>query len=716
MVLSVDNEDRNLEADMNARCSQLASYALIGSIVLLTGANCRAWVAPVADARYELSVREVWIPMQDGVRLSATLYMPTPKRRGERFAAILEYLPYRKDELTSYVRVHDYFARHGFVSARVDIRGTGRSEGHAPEREYSQIEQRDAERVIAWLAHQDWSNGGVGMFGISWGGFNSVQMAMRNPPGLKAIIAICATEDLFREDVHFIDGMMHDDEYELNVDLQQAMTRSPDFPTDEASLAQRFDNSSWFVMYKQHPRAGAFWDAPVRPLSSIKIPVFLIGGMLDGYRDSIPRMLQEINAPTKALLGPWNHSEPDEAVPGPAIEWRDQAVEWWNHWLKPQPKRQLEGPKLAVYMNHWYPPDVQLREIPGEWRAEENWPPKGMHAETFYLSADHSLGAAAAALVRHELAYRPAAVQEAGGPDFWWGDLSADQRSVDAYSLLYDSAPLQHALSILGRPRVCLQAAANAPSAEWFVRVSDVAPDGMATLVSGAGLNGAQRESPRNPTPLEPGREYALCFDLHLTSWVFPPHHRIRVAVSNAMWPMIWPTPYPMTTSLRLGGADGSRIDFPVVPHRGSLPIPQFRAPEAPAAEASSAEATPTPTEMNVSSNVPGLSWTVSRDPVHQQAGATWRGGSSANYPWGREDTRELMTYQADDLHPETSTVHGEVEMAVTLKDRALVWRGTLDTHSDKDFFYVQYKRELIENGALIRSKSWQATVPRDGQ
>lgn len=664
---------------------------------------------------YEVSVREVSIPTSDGVHLSATLFVPAPKHSGEKFPAVLEYLPYRKDEMPSHIRVHSYFARHGFVSARVDIRGTGRSEGHTPDREYSKIEQEDAERVIAWLAHQDWSNGNVGMFGISWGGFNSLQMAMRNPPGLKAIIAICATEDLFLEDVHFIDGMMHADEYELNVDTLNAMTRSPDFPTDEASLAQRFDNPPWFVMYKQHPRAGPFWDEPVRPLSSIKIPVFLIGGMLDGYRDSIPRMLQQIKSPVKALLGPWNHSEPDDAVPGPAVEWRDQAVDWWTRWLKEDGKRPLEGPRLAVYMNHWYPPDLQIRGIPGEWRAEETWPPKDAHAQAFFLGADHALHAAPADSARHQLAYKPGATQEGGGPDFWWGDVYPDQRSMDAYSLVYDSTPLTNPVSILGRPRACLQAAATAPSAEWFVRVSDVAPDGAATLVAGAGMNGAHRESPRNPKALEPGHEYALCFDLHLTSWVFPLEHRIRVSVSNAMWPMIWPTPYRMTTTLRVGGPDGSRVELPVVPEHNSLPIPHFSHPESDpdAGRSSSAKQA---SELNLSSDVPGLSWIVTRDPARQQGSMEWRGGSSDDYLWGREETRELLQFHADDLHPETASVHGEAEISVQLKGRLLLWRGIMDTRSDRDFFYLSYKRELVENGKLIRTKDWTAKVPRDNQ
>jgi hypothetical protein len=687
----------------------LTALALIMGFV--GTALCKAPTAvPSSATAYAITVQESWITLPDGVKLSVTLYAPTPKTRGERFPAILEYLPYRKDESTNHAPVHRYFAEHGFVSAHVDIRGTGRSQGQLIAREYTEREQMDAEAVIAWLAHQPWSNGNVGMFGISWGGFNSIQLAMRNPPGLKAIIAIDATEQLFREDVHFLDGMMHTDEYELNVDMLGSMTRSPDFPTDEASLAERFDTPPWYIAYKEHPRNGPFWDAPVRALSTIQIPVYLIGGMLDGYRDSIPRMLEQVQSPVRALLGPWNHSEPHDAVPGPAIEWRDIAVEWWAHWLKGEANGAMDRPKLSVYMNHSDPPDLQLRTIPGEWRAEAGWPPAGLRHETLYLGPDHSLHDAPTASGVHTLAYRPAATQESGGPDFWWGDIWGDQRSVDAYSLTYDSPVLKDELSILGRPRVCLAAAASAPTAHWFARVSDVAPDGTTTLVAGAGLAGAHRDSDRNPTPLEPGHEYALCLDLHLTSWVFPPGHHLRVAVSNAMWPMVWPTPDPMSTTLRFGGALGSRIELPVVPAKSALPPPTF------AAVQETSSSTDADEGLNVSSNVPGLKWTISRDPGTQTAKVEWRGGSSTDFDWGHEDVHESMTYEADDLHPEKSAVHGVSETVVKLPNRELIWRATLDTTSDHDHFYVTLRRELYENGTLKRERSWSSTIPRDGQ
>jgi len=194
---------------------------------------------------------------------------------------------------------------------RVDIRGTGGSEGIPPDREYSDQEQQDSLEVIDWLSKQPWSNGNVGMMGISCGGFNAIQMALRHHPALKAIIAVCATEELFHDDIHFIDGLMHVDEFEPAMDLELGLTRSPDFPTDEKSLAERFDSPPWFLLYLHHQRDGSFWRrASVAPdrYGDYTVPTFMIGGFLDGYRDSIPRFFKKAKAPNKGLLGPWNHT------------------------------------------------------------------------------------------------------------------------------------------------------------------------------------------------------------------------------------------------------------------------------------------------------------------------------------------------------------------------------------------------------------------------
>ena len=661
-------------------------------------------VEPPSPPIYGVRMENIWIPMKDGVRLAATLYMPDGAKPGERFPVLLEYLPYRKDDGTAsgdYPK-HSYFARRGYVSARVDIRGFGASEGVPPEREYSEQEQIDGEQVIAWLAHQRWSNGNVGMFGISWGGFNSLQMAMRHPPELKAIIAVAATAELFHDDVHFMDGMAHIDEFELNMDMAEGWTGAPDYTQDEKVLGPRFETPPWSLMYLKHQHDGPFWRSPVRPYSEIKVPSFLIGGMQDGYRDSIPAMLEQTKAPIKAIIGPWNHSFPNDADFGPRVEWRDQAVRWWDYWLKGRDTGVLQDPKLVVYMQHWHLPDPNLPEVPGEWRQEDSWPPPDATQSTLFLQPNHTLAGSIAENAVHQLKYVPSIGVEAG---FWWGELLSDVRPVDAFSLVYDSGPLKEAVAILGDPHALLQASATAPLADWFARLSDVAPDGAVTQITGAGLNGAQRESMTEPRDLEPGKVYPLNITMHLTSWVFPKGHRIRVAISNALWPMILPTPYSMTTSLVLGGGDGSRIVLPVVPEKGVTP-PAFGQPE-PLEERKDIKSMGFPW--------PG-EWTVERDEGRQKSTVHWKGKEEASYPWGKETDYENLTYDVDDVHPDISSVRGEAESIFALKGRELRWRGHLSVTTDVKNFYYKYTRELLKDGQMVRQKTWEETIPRDHQ
>ena len=686
----------------------MSKYSGIAVILLTLGTTAQLFaqpkISPAGPAHYGVRMVQQWIAMPDGVRLAATLYMPENAKQDEKFPALLEYLPYRKDDATAArdYPIHAYFAARGYVSVRVDIRGFGASEGAPTEREYSEQEQLDCERVIAWLAVQPWSTGKVGMFGISWGGFNSIQMAMRRPPALKAILAVDATEELFHDDIHYIDGMMHFDEFELNMDLAPAMSGAPDYTLNEKVLGPRFESAPWSLLYLKQQRDGQFWRSPVRPLHEIKIPCLLIGGLLDGYRDSIPRMLQQVKAPVKAMIGPWNHTFPHGAEPGPQIEWRNQAVRWWDYWLKNRNTGIMEEAPLAIYMRAWHMPDPHLKNVPGKWRGEKSWPPQDVTNTTLYLYDAHVLSTDPAKPAVHQLRYIPSVGVEAG---FWWGELLTDQRPVDAFSLTYDSAPLKEDLTVLGRPHALLEASSSAPLADWFARLSDVAPDGSVTLVAGAGLNGAQRESPTDPKDLEPDKTYALDIEMHLTTWTFPKGHRIRLAVSNALWPMIWPTPYSMTTSLQLGGNNGSRLQLPLVPP-SQYAAPQFAPPE------------PSPERSDIRSlgfPWPG-EWKTERDELNGRTKVTWTGKSEEQYPWGKEEDFEGLAYETTDDHPEASSVRAEAEIVMTLKDYVLTWQGHLTLTSDTKNFYYKYTRDLLKDGKPLKQKTWEETMPRDQQ
>lgn len=682
----------------------------------MNGALAVVLLAPLLGTAppYGVRVQDTTVSMPDGVRLAVNVFLPEGARPGERFPAILEYLPYRRTREVTAERsvlvvpgapdsVDDpplySFVRAGYVGVRVDVRGTGRSEGTTPDREYSEPEQMDGMEVIAWIARQPWCDGIVGMWGVSWGGFNSLQMAARQPPALKAILAMHATEDLFQDDIHYIDGLFHYDEYELSMDVANAVTRAPDFPTDEKSLVERFDAPPWSLLYKRHQRDGPFWRraSQTAPYDRLRTPVLLIGGWLDGYRDSIPRLLEHLKTPVKAIVGPWNHDHPDTSEPGPRMDWRREAIRWWDRWLKGRKNGADEGPKLAAYVRRWHPPDPMLREVPGQWRLEDSWPPRRLRAETLHLQKDRSLGARPSETDVHRLRYVPSAGGVAG---FWWGEPLPDQRPADALSFVYDSAPLDADLEILGLPRVALRASADAPLAHWFVRLSDVAPDGQVTLVTGAGVNGAHRASATQPAALVPGRAETFDLELHFTSWVFPRGHRIRVAVSNALWPMIWPTPYAMTTSLHVGGDGASRLVLPVIPFE-ERPRPDFVA--VPMGE-------PAPR-----GTWPGRSQTI-RDDLRQTSRVEWSGSSDSESPWGRVFDRERLTYDVDDARPEAAAVRGEAETDVHLPGRVLSWRARLDLVSDRDRFHYRLRRELHENGRVIRERTWEETIPRDYQ
>ena len=686
----------------------------VGAAALAAGgAAPQPSALPPSPPIFDVVLEEVQIPMSDGVRLAVDLWRPKGAGDDRPFPVLLEYLPYRKnDGRSGRYDLYAYFVRRGYVVARVDIRGTGNSEGTLIPYEYSEIEQRDGDQVIDWLSKQSFSNGNVGMFGISWSGFNAIHMAMRNPPALKAIIAVDATDDLYQDDVHFMDGMMHLDSWEWQMDIANSMPGAPDYRIDDKFFAERFDQPPWMLTYKRQQRDGPFWDrtALKTRYDSIKIPTFVIGGWYDGYRDSVPRMLQHMSAPVKAIVGAWNHTFPHRPYPKPGIEWRREAVRWFDQWLKGRNTGIMDEPRFAVYARQWHPPGPYLEESPGAWRYEDGWPIARIHDQPFYPRSDHSLAGSASDPGVHLLKYVPTTGIEAGGPVMWFGDVAHDQRPTDAFSLVYDTTPLQGETEILGLPRAILHVSADAPRANWFARLSDVAPDGTVTLVASAGINGTHRDSARDPLPIEPGQRMALEIEMHFTSWVFPAGHRMRLSVSNAQWPMIWPTPYAMTTSLYFGGANATRLLLPIVPP-GPRPRPDF----APAPETRETLPGFESIETGSTSGYGEIS-SIERNPQTHTTRVVATNDSGTRYPWGEQRETEKITYEADDNHPESASVHGEYSATVVLTGRTLRWESQVTLRSDRENFFYTNRRRLFENGKLVREKTWNETIPRDYQ
>jgi hypothetical protein len=587
--------------------------------------------------------------------------------------------------------------------AKVDIRGTGGSEGALPEREYSTIEQDDAVEIIRQLAADPRSNGNVGMWGISWGGFNALQVAMRQPPALKAILALHASDDLYHDDVRYIDGGLHIDPYILQIDHENGLPRTPDYRIDAAYFRDRFDAYPWVLTYLKQPVDGPFWrDHSLRfNPGRLVIPAYLIGGLLDGYRDTPLRALGYLAAaPVKVEIGPWVHAWPDDGTPGPNYEWRARAVEWWNHWLRGQDTPLLREPRLLVFERTGQLPERNLEQTAGRWRFEE-WPIAGGHDVAWRLAPDNRLvpGATPLAPASVALRYRPGSGTVTGN---WWGEPTADMRPDDAGALLFDSPPLDSALTLIGFPSVRIRAIAGAPLATWTARLEDIAPTGEVALVAGGVLNATQARSRTAPARLTPGDTLDLQWELHFTTWVVQPGHRLRLALGNAQFPMIWPTPYPMVSTVLLGD-DRSLLTLPVVPATSAYPPPLLPVPE--------------PRRQR-----PDVTWLDSPDPVERitvdpHTGSTtmeWRAIYAQRIGQVRIDNDERERYTVTDRDPATARFEGFETHRIQPPGRDLLLETTIDIQSDSTAFHVLVRRRLSSAGRQIRVREWRESVPRE--
>lgn len=529
-------------------------------------------------------IEHVLIPLRDGTTLAARIWLPVDAEENP-VPAILEYLPYRKRTGT-YERDalnHPYFAGYGYAAVRVDIRGAGESSGLLSD-EYSKQEHDDGVEVIAWLAAQSWCTGAVGMMGISWGGFNALQVAALNPPALKAIITVCSTDDRYADDVHYMGGAKLHEGFGWGAFLFGAMC----FPPDPALAGERW-RAMWMERLEglplfletwlRHQWRDEYWKhgSVCEDYSAIKCPVYAVGGWTDGYTNAIPRLLAGLTAPRKGLIGPWAHAYPHVALPGPQIGFLQEALRWWDHWLKGIDTGVMDEPMLRAWMTESVRPATHHETLPGRWVADDAWPVRDRATKRLFLTNEGlvesgSLSAAQEVCTPLQVGARSGSWCPFGRG----GDQAGDQREDDALSLVFDGAVLTERVEILGAPVVTLDVVVDKPVANLVVRLCDVHPDGASLRVSYGILNLAHREGHEHPEALVPGQRYAVRIQLNDAGAVFPPGHKIRVAISTAYWPMIWPPPEIATVTI-FGGA----LEMPVrVPRETDELLPAFLSPE----------------------------------------------------------------------------------------------------------------------------------------
>jgi putative CocE/NonD family hydrolase len=659
-------------------------------------------------------ITHVWIPLADGAKLGARIWLPDDAQE-QPVPAILEYIPYRKNDgtVTRDALMHPYFAGYGYAAVRVDMRGSGDSDGILYD-EYLPQEQDDALEVLAWLAAQPWCTGAVGIIGKSWGGFNGLQIAARRPPELKAVISVCSTDDRYADDVHYMGGCL------LAADAlpwASTMLASNALPPDPTVVGER-----WRAMWRDrlertppfieawltHQRRDAFWKqgSVCEDYAAITCPVYAVGGWADAYTNAIPRLLAGLPGPRKGLIGPWAHLYPHQGVPAPAIGFLQECLRWWDYWLKGIETGIMVEPQLRVWMPDAVEPAPFYAERSGRWVVEPSWPSPHTQPHRYILN-EGVLAAEADTLAESRLDYVGA--QETGIDAGVWcpygrhTDWPLDQRAEDGRSLTFTSAPLTTPMEILGFPEVTLSVAADRPHALVAVRLCAVAPTGASTLVTRGLLNLTHRDSHERPTPLEPGRRYMVTVRLDATAYALPPGHRWRVAISPTYWPWAWPSPEPVTLSVFTGAA--SHLILPV-----RTPRPQdadLRAFE-PAEGAAPAAVEVLRADTNEA--------TVSRDV------ATGRVTLSVEMAEGYRILADGLEYDA--VSTDTySIVEGEPLSATVRCDRTITvargaWSTRVQTRStmsaDARQFHVTNAIDAYEGPVRVTAKTWAVSIPRD--
>ncbi|GAB4236623.1 MAG: CocE/NonD family hydrolase [Kiloniellaceae bacterium] len=655
-----------------------------------------------------------WITLADGTRLAARIWLPDGAE-SEPVPAVLEFLPYRKRDGTAPRDESTYpvFAAAGYAGVRVDIRGSGESEG-VIDGEYTPRELSDACEVIAWLAGQPWCSGAIGMMGISWGGFNALQVAALKPPALKAVISLASTVDRFADDIHFKGGA----QLSANLSWAATMLAYQSRPPDPALVGEawrdmwmeRLEQEPFFLEeWLAHQRRDAFWQqgSICEDFAGFELPALVLAGWADGYRNTPLKAvegLRDAKGPgAKAIIGPWIHKYPHFAWPKPRMDFHAVALRFWDRWLKGIENGAEDDPQVTAYILDAPRPAPRREEDPGRWVAVDRW--QGAPAAQLYLTADRRLTSepGTAGQGGSLTIASPPDCGIMGGEYFTLkpgGELPADQRPDDGGSLVFETRPLAEPLELLGQPALTVKVGCAADTGLLAARLVDVHPDGTATRISLGVLNLAHRGGSAEPQPLPAGEVVEVSFRLDACGYRLPPGHRLRLSLSNAYWPQVLPTPGAAPLTLE---PDGAMLELPLLRGHQEVEVP--------------APADPDPLPRYIEHSPTATRHTVQRDLTAGQTRYVIRDDTGATeHPQTGLVTRQLRheTWTLPLADPDWAK--GVCRWTTELARGDWVVRSecvaTLACRPDS--FHVSAEVEAFEGDRRVHRKRWRKKIPRD--
>ena len=656
------------------------------------------------------------IPTRDGTVLSAAVHWPPGDKAKASWPALVEYHPYRKDDRSSARAAdHEYFAKNGFVSVRLDVRGTGSSQGINTD-EYMAVETQDGHDAVEWLASQPWSNGRVGMFGSSYGGFTCYQVAVLQPPSLKAIVPIYATDDRYTDDCHYKGGSLKayydTGTYGTMMVALNGLPPDPELYGDdwEGEWERRLaGNRPYMLQWLDHPRddSGYWRQGSLRGrYDRLQAATFIIGGWQAGYPNPPMRTFHNIGCPKKLLIGPWNHSRPDVAVPGPRIDYLNEMRRWFELHLKGEDDGIGAESPVTYFVQQHDPPDPARKETSGGWRSETSWPPELASVQTYHLATSDSTGhnrllsSPVKSPGRATLETDPTVGIQGG---LWSGGLPfglpGDQRPDEARSLTFTSTPFVEPLIIAGNPSLVLTVSSSTPTALFVAKLSDVAPDGSSALICRGLLNGSRRDGHVSPEPMEPEKRYRLQIELDATAWQLASGHRLRLSISGSDFPNSWPSPERTVISIYSGGGSDAVLSVPLVSGEG-VAGPEFL---------------PAPFQGTSTTDAGDQEWSIIDRPLENLVTLRIHRGATSQARKGVEFTgSDDLTLTTSRISPAETTATGRSISRVKYPGTEFESVATQVIRSDAFHFHWSVDLRVTQDGVERHRRKWQKSFPRD--
>jgi putative CocE/NonD family hydrolase len=637
-----------------------------------------------------------------------------PSNAPEALPAILEFIPYRRrdrhrgdDAFT-----HPGLSALGYVCVRVDMRGSGDSDGLMYD-EYTAPEWRDACEVIAWIAAQDWCDGGVGMMGLSWGGFNALQVAACRPPALKAVVSTCASDDRYRDDMHYMGGCLLGDNLQYGSTLFTWLATPP----DPLIVGEKW-REMWrerlevteppALRWMQHPMRDDYWrsGSVCEDYSRIEVPVLAVSGWADGYTNAVMRLLSGLPGPRKGLIGPWGHAYPHVASPGPSMDFIACLGRWFDHWLKGADRGLMDEPMLSFWLQESEPPQAAYKQRRGGWLGQRIWPPASaprLELEARVAGILAPTAAAAVPLVPPVIVSGPADAGIGSGewcPYGWGPDMPVDQREDDACAACFDTPELERDVVLLGGAEIEIHLASSLPEGVLSVRLNEIARDGSSRRITYGLANLALSDDYATPRQMQPGKVFTVRLRLNDAAYRIPAGHCLRLAIGNACWPLATGVPTPPELQIH-----GAQLSLPLLDETNAMPAPEMRPAVVPAYPQSREIIAPERGRIAIAHHPGRAETTVD---VVRNLGAVELGDVDLTL-------RALGTERYTMPRNRPETAHSETVRLAAMRRES--WNVRVETRTSLAFEGGNYRFtaviEAFDDEAPFFRREWDAAVPR---